>query len=218
VGPLAGGPAGGLPFAAGQFCWLAFGRAAPWNDNPFSMASAPGETAPRFVIREAGDRTSTLGALRPGLPVRVDGPHGAFTLQGRPGNAPLLLVAGGAGIAPILSLLRDLHARRAARIVRLLHGARRADRLVEREEVAAIAAAHPGWHALWRSEEDGEAPGVSMGLLDRAAIAEAIEGIAPTEMLVMICGPEPMTLAVATLLEEMGVPPGQIVFELFDYA
>ena len=116
-------------FVAGQFFWLAFGRAAPWDDNPFSAASAPGAQNLRFVIREAGDRTRTLGTLPVGLPVRLDGPHGIFTLD-RAGPGPLLLVAGGAGIAPILSLVRALDGMDDPRPVAYLHAARTPDRLI----------------------------------------------------------------------------------------
>jgi predicted ferric reductase len=201
--------------AAGQFAWLAFGRAAPWDDNPFSYSSAPGEDGLRFVIREAGDRTGTIGALPPGLAVRVDGPHGAFTLD-RAGDGPLLLVAGGAGIAPILALARDLDRRGVTRPVALLHGARTADRLVRRDELSAIAARH-GWRTLFLSEEDAP-PGVVQGRMERERIAALIEGWAPGRVTAMMCGPEPMTMAVAGHLEALGLAPGRIVYELFDYA
>jgi len=209
--------AGPVPpvFAAGQFAWLAFGRAAPWDDNPFSFSSAPGEGGLRFVIREAGDRTGTIGALPLGLPVRVDGPHGAFTLD-RAGDGPLLLIAGGAGIAPILSLARDLDRRGDTRQVAILHGARRADRLVQRDELAAIAARR-GWRTLFLSEEDAPA-GVAQGLMDRARVAALIEGWEPGRLTAMMCGPEPMTMAVARHLEALGLPPERVVYELFDYA
>jgi predicted ferric reductase len=201
--------------AAGQFFWIAFGRAAPWDDNPFSVASAPGEPELRFVIREAGDRTRRMGEFAPGTPLRLDGPHGAFTLD-RVGEGPLLLVAGGAGIAPILSLARALDAAGDARPVAVLHGARSAARLVCRAETAARATRR-GWRALFLSEEDAP-EGVTQGIMDQARIGGLIAGFDPGRLTVMICGPEPMTMAVARHLEALGVPPGRILYELFDYA
>ena len=203
------------PYRAGQFFWLGFGRSAPWDDNPFSVASAPREGELRFVIREAGDRTRSLATLAPGTPMRVDGPHGAFTLD-QAGAGPLLLVAGGAGIAPILSLARTLDATADTRPVALLHGARSADRLVCRAETAAIAARR-GWRSLFLAEEDAP-DGVTQGVMDRERIAALIAGWDPASLTAMICGPEPMTMAVARHLEALGVPPGRIVYELFDYA
>ncbi|MDW8398138.1 MAG: ferredoxin reductase family protein [Acetobacteraceae bacterium] len=203
------------PYRAGQFFWLAFGRAAPWDDNPFSVASAPQEPELRFVIREAGDRTRQTGNLAPGTPMRLDGPHGAFTLD-HAGQGPLLLIAGGAGIAPILSLARALDAAGDARPVALLHGARTSDRLVCRAETTAIAARR-GWRTLFLAEEDAP-EGVTQGVMERARIAALIEGWVAEDLTAMICGPEAMTMAVARHLESLGVPPGRIVYELFDYA
>lgn len=202
-------------FLAGQFVWLALGRAAPWNDNPFSIASAPGEADLRLVIREAGDSTRRLGTLPVGLPVRVDGPHGAFTLE-RAGPGPLLLAAGGAGIAPILSLARALDRSGDPRPVAVLHAARTPDRLVCRAEMQAMVARH-GWRSLFLAEE-GAAEGVSPGMPDAACLARLLQGWAPGQVTAMICGPEPMTMAVARQLESLGVPPANLVYELFDYA
>jgi len=202
-------------YRAGQFFWLGFGRSAPWDDNPFSVASEPGEPGLRFVIREAGDRTGQMGGLVPGTPIRLDGPHGAFTLDSA-GKGPVLLVAGGAGIAPILSLARALDTAGDPRPVALLHGARTADRLVCRDETSAIAARH-GWRALFLAEEDAP-EGVTQGIMDRARLAALIEGWDPAEVTAMICGPEPMTMAVARHLESLGLPRAGIVYELFDYA
>lgn len=209
---------GGAPvprFSPGQFVWLAFGKAAPWNDNPFSIASAPGEGELRFVIREAGDMTRGIGALPAGLPVRVDGPFGAFTMDDA-GSGPLLLIAGGAGIAPILSIARHLDALGDPRPVALIHGARSADRLVCRHELADIARRR-GWRCLFLAEE-GRAEGVAHGIADRQRIEGLLRGWQASEIGAMICGPEPMTMAVARVLEELGVSPERIVYELFDYA
>ncbi len=164
------------PYRAGQFFWLGFGRAAPWDDNPFSVASAPGETELRFVIHEAGDRTRQMKDLAPGTPMRLDGPHGAFTLD-HAGPGPILLVAGGAGIAPILSLVRALDAEADPRPVALLHGARSADRLVCRQETAAIAARR-GWRTLYLSEEDAP-EGVAQGVMTPERLATLLAGWHP---------------------------------------
>ncbi|MCC7427857.1 MAG: ferric reductase-like transmembrane domain-containing protein [Alphaproteobacteria bacterium] len=220
-------PGAPLRFAAGQFAWIAFGRRAPWADNPFSIASAPererqvpGEARLAFVIREAGDMTCAIGDLAPGTPVQVDAPHGAFTLQGRAGDA-ILLVAGGAGIAPILSLLRDLDARGEARPIRLAYGVRLAERLLYREEMAAIAARRD-FRAILRVEEDappalGAWAEAAPGLLDRATLAAALAGLDPARTLAFVCGPTPMMLALAATLEELGLPWRNIVYERFDY-
>jgi predicted ferric reductase len=204
-----------LAFAAGQFAWLAFGRRAPWDDNPFSIASAPSDPRLVFVIREAGDLTRAIGSLPIGLSVRVDAPHGAFVLDPRDRRA-VLLIAGGAGIAPILSLWRDLAARPDVGAVRLVYGAWTAERLLYRDELARTAEAK-GFGLLLRVDEGPLCAGATRGILDETILREALAGLDPNATVAMVCGPTPMMLAVAATLERLGLPPAAIRYERFDY-
>ena len=78
----------------------------PFHDHPFSIASAPSDLPRlRLVIRESGDCTNEFGHVRPGTQVAIDGPHGSFVLP--EGEAPVIMVAGGAGIAPLLGMLEE---------------------------------------------------------------------------------------------------------------
>ncbi|GGG34079.1 hypothetical protein GCM10010964_22550 [Caldovatus sediminis] len=204
-------------FAAGQFVWVVFGRRHPVSDNPFSIASAPEEwPLLRLVIQEAGDMTRRIGALAPGTPAALDGPHGALTVAGRRAES-LLLVAGGVGIAPIIGILRHLAARGEARPVRVLVATRRPEQQVFREEIAAMrgrldlvathlvdAPAPPGWTG-------------GVGPVSEAALAELLRGLDPRRTLALLCGPVPMMEAAAGALERLGVPAGRIRYERFDY-
>jgi ferredoxin-NADP reductase len=99
---------GAFPYRAGQAAALAAGSAEP---TPYSIASAPHETAREgwleFLVKVDG--SSRFGAivetLRPGTPIRVDGPAGAFVLPEIASAPPLLFIAGGTGIAPMRSLI-----------------------------------------------------------------------------------------------------------------
>jgi predicted ferric reductase len=205
-------------FEAGQFVWVVFGRRHPVFDNPFSIASAPAEWPRlRLVIQEAGDMTGRIGALAPGTPAALDGPHGALTLAGREDAEAVLLVAGGVGIAPIIGILRDLAARGDPRPVRVLVATRRAQQQVFREEIAAMrerldlvathlvdAPAPPGWTG-------GEGP------VSEATLAALLRGLDPRRTLALLCGPVPMMAAAAGALERLGVPPRMIRYERLDY-
>ena len=110
-----------LQYRAGQFAWLSLApRLLPLFDHPFSLAPAPA-AGPEisFIIKEVGDFTERVGSVAVGTAVGVDGPHGSFTLPA-PGHGSVLLVAGGAGIAPIMGILRDLAATRDQRSMRLI--------------------------------------------------------------------------------------------------
>ncbi|MDZ7811085.1 MAG: FAD-binding oxidoreductase [Arhodomonas sp.] len=97
----------GLAYQPGQFVWLRLtGHSFGLTEHPFSIASCPDDgPALRFLIKENGDFTSHIDALPQGRRAFVDGPYGNF---GHPIHDPhadgFLLVAGGVGLAPVISL------------------------------------------------------------------------------------------------------------------
>jgi propane monooxygenase reductase subunit len=91
----------------------------------FSMANLPGDGRIELIVKQyLGGRFSSLldGTIAPGDELRFTGPYGAFHL--RRSDRPVLMVAGGSGMAPILSLLRTLAAEGSDRKVRFYYGAR----------------------------------------------------------------------------------------------
>ena len=73
-----------LEFEAGQFAWLNIGH-SPFSlyENPFSISSAPAERPSiRFLIKEVGDMTRSLGDTEAGGVAYLDGAHGNLTLRG----------------------------------------------------------------------------------------------------------------------------------------
>jgi ferredoxin-NADP reductase len=101
----------GAPFVyrAGQAASLAAGGAP----TPYSIASAPAETRQHgwveFLVKVDGSNRfgAIVGDLGVEAPVVLDGPVGRFTLDVAPPEAPVLFVAGGTGIAPLRSMIRD---------------------------------------------------------------------------------------------------------------
>ena len=206
-----------LAYQAGQFAWVAFApRRFPLFDHPFSIASAPNDAGEfRFLIQEAGDFTAAIGDLETGTPAAIDGPHGSFTLAERQSGA-VVLIAGGVGLAPILSMLEDLARRGDPRPVRFVYAARDAAALVD-----------PRIFEPWLERLDSRSfilldrqplgPGQRQGPLDRELLTEALEGLEPTDIAVMICGPAGMMSAACGGLTSLGVPPAHIRYERFDY-
>jgi predicted ferric reductase len=206
-----------LRFRAGQFVWLKVGRALlRVADHPFSISSSPG-ARPRieFLIKEAGDFTRDVANLAPGRRVFLDGPHGNFTLEGRHGTG-IVLIAGGIGIAPVLSILRALAERADPRPVVLVYGNRISGQIVGAEELEALRARidltvihilsepPPGWTG-------------AVGELKGAPLRAALPAQQRGEWLYFVCGPTPMIDAVESELIELGVPLAQIVSERFRY-
>jgi propane monooxygenase reductase component len=173
----------------------------------FSMANtAPGEL--EFMIKlYPGGRFSGLladGSIKPGDELSVTGPYGVFTL--RPSSPRrLLFIGGGAGMAPIVSLLRSLDENGSDREATYYYGARTESDLFHLDELASLpcqfvpALSEDGW--------SGET-GLITDVVDR------LEGDI-TEVDAYVCGPPPMVEAAIALLERRGVPEAHIYFDKF---
>ncbi len=207
----------GLQFEAGQFVWLNLGH-SPFSlhENPFSISSAPGhEAGIQFVIKQVGDFTNRIGKVEPGTTAYLDGPHGNLTLKGRSGKG-IALIAGGVGVAPLLSIAGQLDKDNDPRPLVLLYGNRLADQIVydgklkllankdNRDVRLVLSEPEPGWGGL-------------TGMIDRATLDEVFGFDDAAQWLYLVCGPPAMLDAVETALMARGVPASQIVSERFYY-
>jgi predicted ferric reductase len=213
-------PADGSPdlaYDAGQFVWMTEGaRCFPLFDHPFSIADSPARRGVSLIVKEAGDFTGRIGRLAPGTPMGIDGPYGEFALEHHPGRA-ILLVAGGAGIGPIMGLLRDLVARGDRRPVRLAYAVGQPSNLACLPEIAAAGEVLDLGTMLL--SETGEAGfGGVVGRLGAAELEALLDGLDRKETVALMCGPGPMVAAVADALEDLGLPRANVVYERFDYA
>ncbi|MBU2532447.1 MAG: ferredoxin reductase family protein [Alphaproteobacteria bacterium] len=206
-----------IRFEAGQFVWLNVGH-SPFslNENPFSIASTPTKRDQlAFVIKEVGDFTRRTGEIKPGSKAFVDGPHGNMTVAGR-GGAGIALYAGGVGIAPILSILRNLQARGEPRPVLLLYGNRSVDQIVYGDELEAMTGDLDLQVEHFLSEPPASWLGRT-GFIDTHALDEIFASRDPGAWLHVICGPLPMIEGIESALLERGIPSRQIISERFYY-
>jgi predicted ferric reductase len=207
----------GFDFAAGQFAWFSFHRnPLPALDHPFSIASPPARLPEiRILVKESGDFTRDIGGLAIGARAYIDGPHGNFTLHRRHGDS-ILLVAGGIGIAPVLSLLGDLCDRGDPRPITLIFAVRSEKVLICRDEIENLAARLD--LRVSYVVDSPLAPSTGRAaIVDLAMIRSAIRCPRPEQCLAFLCGPTPMMLAVERHLSAVGIPPSQIVYERFVY-
>jgi predicted ferric reductase len=203
----------GAPFRPGQFAWLKHaGQPYSMVEHPFSYASsalAPG--TPHFTIKRLGDFTAAVRGIRAGSLLIVDGPHGSY-VPALPG-AGFILIVGGVGITPAMSILRTARDARDRRPFVLLYGSRNLDDVIFRDELAELEGeldlqvvhvlSEPG------DDWDGERGYIDAGLLASRLPADA------ARRNVFVCGPGPMVPAVSMALAEVGVPPEHVHVERF---
>ena len=129
----------GFRFSPGQFGWLTL-----WDSpfaitaHPFSFSSSAAATDGRveMTIRNLGDFTSSIQRTPVGQRVYLDGPYGAFTI-GNPADMHVL-IAGGIGVTPMMSMIRTLADRKDKRPVILLYGVQDWESITFREELEAL--------------------------------------------------------------------------------
>lgn len=202
-------------FRPGQFAWLAVRGEHTVRDNPFSIASTPGELPRlRFLIREIGDGTRAMIDLRAGSPVAVDGPHGTFVPD--PEARAVVALAGGIGIAPILSILEDAAERGDRRPYRLAYAVRDADEIAVADRLDDLATRLALRTTLLVERGDGP-PGAGEGRITAEVVASMMEGLDRGAVRSFVCGPPAMMDASVTLLMEAGVGADRITMERFDY-
>jgi ferredoxin-NADP reductase len=184
----------------------------------YSIASAPEDGRLALVVErlEDGEVSPYLtDELRVGDRLELRGPIGGwFTWEAMEGG-PLLLVAGGSGIAPLMAMIRHRAAAQSDASCRLLYSSRSREDTIyagELDHLAAENGALEVFHTLTRSQPPGWT-GYS-----RRIDKEMLEEVAwPSEErpLAFVCGPTPLVETVATALVELGHDPARVKTERF---
>jgi NAD(P)H-flavin reductase/ferredoxin len=206
------GQAPRFAYLPGQYAHLAVPGTEATRD--YSFANPPGDPAPySFYVKvlERGAMSEYVARrARPGDAVKITGPFGQFYL--RPVLRPVVMVAGGTGLAPMLAMLE--HAARlggVAHPIRLLYGVNRPDEAFAGAQLEALAKRLPlvvERAAVAPQEGWSGASGHVTALLRD----ELVNG---GDCDAYLCGPPPMIDAASRWLQERGVQPPRIHAERF---
>ena len=190
----------------------------------YSIASSPDEKLLSLTVEalEDGEVSSYLcGELRQGDELELRGPIGGYFVWRVTDGGPLLLVAGGSGIVPLMAILRHRAAALAERPARqavparLLYSSRSFDDVIYREELERMAADDDSLRVVHTITRD--APPEWTGYrrrIDRAMLDEV--GWPPSDLPhVFVCGPTSMVEAAASALVESGHAKERIRTERF---
>jgi propane monooxygenase reductase subunit len=204
-----------LKYFPGQYVDFAIPGSA--ETRSFSMANTPsGDNGLlEFVIKiyPNGLFSGYLDSeVAVGDQVEITGPFGVFTLRDNP-DADLLFVGGGAGMAPILSLLRSMAERGIHRRTTFYYGARRRRDLCFEAELAALGEALPNLRFVPALSEPDDEPWDGETGLITDVLRRAETDLTGADA--YVCGPPPMVEAAVELLPVLGVADKRIFYDKF---
>lgn len=193
-----------FPYHAGQSASIGVGTAGPLT--PYSIASAPSDTARcgwlEFLVKVDG--SSRFGAivsdLPLGTPLVVEGPSGTFSLPEPVDSRHCLFVAGGTGIAPLRSMIRQIVGTGVSADIDLLYAARSPEEFAYLDELQTLAREGHLSLALTLTGDAGDwahgrgRPGV-----------DHLKALVRGDTLAFLCGPRGMVTDVTAALRSIGL-------------
>ena len=184
---------------------------------PFDRAAG------KWVDVNPGICSSYIYSLKPGDKITMSGPYGEFFLpKDLPETQELIFVGGGAGMAPMRSHIMHLfHTEKTNRKVNFFYGARALKEAFYLDDYHAIEKEFPNFKfnlALDRPDPEADAAGVPYvaGFVHNVMFETYLKNHeAPEDALYLMCGPPMMVGAVVNLLDSLGVPPENILYDNF---
>ncbi|MET8824284.1 benzoate 1,2-dioxygenase electron transfer component BenC [Streptomyces sp. NPDC004610] len=200
----------GLDFLPGQYVNIA----VPGTDltRSYSFSSGPGGRQVSFLVRivEGGAMSTYLGErARVGDRIEFTGPIGSFYL--REPTRPVLLLAGGTGLAPLLSMLERMAQRPPAHPVHLIYGVTTDQDLVHLDTLEDYLRTLPGFtfdHCVADASSTARNKGFVTGLMDAGTLHDGGAEV-------YLCGPPAMVEAVRDRIAALGVAPAGFHYEKF---
>ena len=189
---------------------------------PFDR-SVPREQGPKFLPVNPGIGSTYVFTRKPGDKVIISGPFGEFLLpKNDPDSQEYIFVGGGAGMAPLRSHIMELFKTlKTKKEVHFFYGARALVEAFYLEDFAAIEKEFPNFHfhlALDRPDPAADAAGVKYvaGFVHNVMYETYLKTHeAPEDIKYFMCGPPMMVSSVNQLLDSLGVPVENILYDNF---
>jgi len=205
-------------FNAGQVAWISKGP-SPFviSRNPFSYSGSTEWEDVRFSIKKAGDFTNTIPDLKPGDRMFVDGPYGTFDLKNPRMQKGLVLIGGGIGIAPVMSIVNTIADTGDKRPVFVFYGDLCEDTVLFANEFEALKSRMNLTVTQVLEKPHDVEKCKNKGYITKDLLLSTLTENYK-DLYYFMCGPMPMMNAMNKHLAAMGVDPAQIATEKYEMA
>ena len=185
------------------------------EEHPFTIASSPTEPSfIEFIVRTTGDWTRQLNRLQPEDRVLIHGPFGLFSHLRLSAEQEIILIAGGIGITPMLSMLRYMADHKDPRKITLIWSNKTHKHIIYPDEFQNLEAQLNGLRILHVLTRDPEFSG-EKGRLNRSRLKRLISDCSPSAA-IFVCGPDQMMKNVSNTLVSLGFSRRMIFMERFN--
>ena len=205
------------PFQAGQYISVFVDVDGIRTSRPYSISSSPSETGYfDITIRRIDDGLVSnylLDQIETGHRIESSGPKGRFHYNPLIHHNHLVLLAGGSGITPFSSMLREAASRGSTRQFTLLYGNRSLDDIIFHEELSALADRFDTMTYVPVIEKPMAGYQGTTGLLEASLISEVVGDLQGKSY--FLCGPPAMYEFCLAELDKLGIPARKIKREMF---
>ncbi len=204
------------PFRAGQYVNLYVELDGVRTSRPYSISSAPGGAHLDLTVRDNPGgfvAPHLLARLREGDRLVSSGPTGTFYYEPLCHGDDLVMLAGGSGITPMMSMIRDQQRQNWPQRVQLVYGSRTPDDVIFDAELQALAAQSPRFDFTSVISDPPQGYFGAAGLLDAERLRESLDGVDGKTF--YLCGPIAMYDLCLSALAELGVARHRIRRELY---
>jgi len=204
---------GGHPrYDPGQFMRIQLLRdGAVSEPHPFTISSSPTQKRLSITVKAVGDFTSTIQETRRADRAYIDMPYGRFSFLYADAD-DLVLIAGGIGISPFMSMLRYIRDQGLKRNVLLLCGNKTEEDIAFRQELDRMESEMPSLKVVHVISRQEAFPG-ERGIIDAGVLRRYVEDFQAGRF--FVCGPPAMMRDVVRALLDLGVPKQRILRERF---
>lgn len=198
-------------FKAGQFCFLRVNKNDLNARHPFTISSAPQENNIQFTIKHYGGRfTETASKLEKGEEVLIDGPFGIFTTENKKNH--LVFIAGGVGVTPFISMIKERVANNYQQKITLLYGSHSSNDIIFKNYLDNIK--NDWFKKIYVLSKDKSGDqNHENGYINKDTITKYIKDIDNATF--YICGPKAMKDSIKEDLKKLDVKNKNIIIEDF---